>query len=69
MNTDILQGKWHQMKGKVKAHWGKLTDDDLGRVDGNTERLYGVLEERYGWTKEKVKLSVKEYLSKDHNKK
>ena len=36
----------------------------LDRVDGNTERLYGILEERYGWTKENVKRRVQEYLSK-----
>ena len=64
MNTDILQGKWHQMKGEIKERWGKLTDDDLGRIDGNTERLYGILEERYGWTKEIIKRRVQEYLSK-----
>ena len=26
MNTEILQGKWHQLKGSAKAQWGKLTD-------------------------------------------
>ena len=34
MNTDIIQGKWHQLKGSVKAQWGKLTDDELDQVDG-----------------------------------
>ena len=29
MNTDQLSGKWKQMKGAAKQHWGKLTDDDL----------------------------------------
>src|SRR5688572_4099752 len=29
MNTEILQGMWYQLKGSVKAQWGKLTDDEL----------------------------------------
>ena len=29
MNWDQIEGKWEQMKGNVKKHWGKLTDDDL----------------------------------------
>ena len=33
MNTDILRGKWNQVKGEVKSQWGKLTDDDLDRVE------------------------------------
>ena len=37
MNQDIIQGKWTQIKGSLKANWGKLTDDDLSRIDGNTE--------------------------------
>ena len=31
MNEDILQGKWHELKGGVKEKWGKLTDE-IGRA-------------------------------------
>src|SRR5262249_9266519 len=34
MNRDTLAGKWKQMRGQVKQWWGKLTDDDLDRIDG-----------------------------------
>ncbi len=39
MNADVLKGKWHQLKGEVKSQWGKLTDDDLDRVEGDAEQL------------------------------
>ena len=29
MNTDILQGRWEQLKGKARIKWGKLTNDDI----------------------------------------
>ena len=28
MNWDSIAGNWKQITGKVKAMWGKLTDDD-----------------------------------------
>lgn len=52
MNEDILQGKWKQVRGQAKEWWGKLTDDDLDKVEGKFERLAGVLQEKYGYSKE-----------------
>ena len=58
MNEDILKGKWHELKGGVKVKWGKLTDDDLAVVNGKAEQLQGLLQTKYGYTKEKA---AKEY--------
>ena len=52
MNKDILEGKWKQMRGEAKVWWGKLTDDDLDRAAGKFEVLAGILQERYGYTRE-----------------
>ncbi|MCC7243771.1 MAG: CsbD family protein [Acidobacteria bacterium] len=48
MNEDTLQGKWKQVKGKVREQWGKLTDDDLDQIEGHSEQLVGRIQERYG---------------------
>jgi len=60
MNEDILKSKWHELKGGIKAKWGKLTDDDLTTVNGQSEKLMGILQTRYGYSKEEAK---KEYVS------
>jgi uncharacterized protein YjbJ (UPF0337 family) len=52
MNKDILQGQWKQIRGAAKAWWGKLTDDDLERVAGKFDVLAGLLQEKYGYTRE-----------------
>ncbi len=52
MNEDILEGKWKQVRGQAKEWWGKLTDDDLDKVEGKFEGLAGVLQERYGFSRE-----------------
>lgn len=54
MNTDVLEGKWKQLRGQVKEWWGQLTDDDLDRVAGKSDRLVGLLQERYGYSKDKA---------------
>jgi len=65
MNDTILQGKWKQMRGSAKEWWGKLTDSDLDRVEGKVDNLTGVLQEKYGYTREKadeeIARRVKEY--------
>jgi uncharacterized protein YjbJ (UPF0337 family) len=54
MNADVLKGQWHQLKGEVKSQWGKLTDDDLDKISGESERLIGLLQERYGYARDKA---------------
>ena len=51
MNTDIMEGKWKQMRGQMKEWWGKLTDDDFDVISGKKDKLVGKLQERYGWAK------------------
>lgn len=55
MDTDRLKGAWHQVKGAVRLQWAKLTDDDLEAVDGDSERLKGRIQERYGYNKDRAR--------------
>jgi uncharacterized protein YjbJ (UPF0337 family) len=54
MNSDIAEGKWRQLKGSVKAKWGKLTDDDIQQVDGNLDKFIGKMQERYGMSRDEA---------------
>lgn len=51
MNSD---SKWRQLNGNIKAAFGKLTDDDLLQADGDTDKMMGALQKRYGYTKSKA---------------
>ena len=33
---DVLQGKWHELKGQVRQTFAKLTDDDIERMSGKS---------------------------------
>ncbi len=61
MNRDQIKGQWKQLMGEAKRQWGKLTDDDLQKVDGDQDRLVGVIQEKYGKTREEAEREVSQW--------
>ncbi len=64
MNWDQIKGNWTEMKGKVRAKWGDLNDDDLETIQGNRDQLIGRLQQRYGMEKERAEREVSEWETK-----
>lgn len=48
----ITTGKWHQAKGTVREAWGKLTGNERTRIAGKQEYMLGVLQEKYGQSRQ-----------------
>jgi uncharacterized protein YjbJ (UPF0337 family) len=63
MNEDILKGQWSQLKGRVRQEWGRFTNDDVARIDGDREILLGRLQELYGRTREEAEEELEQFLS------
>jgi uncharacterized protein YjbJ (UPF0337 family) len=40
------------MRGQVKEWWGRLTDDELEQAGGNSEQIIGLIQQKYGYTRE-----------------
>ena len=51
MNKHELQGKWKQIKGRIRSTWGRLSENDLDMIRGRRDVLLGKLRETYGWAK------------------
>jgi uncharacterized protein YjbJ (UPF0337 family) len=62
MNEDVFKGQWTQFKGRVREQWGKLTNDDVDRIEGKSEQLVGRLQERYGWAREQAEREVDNWV-------
>jgi len=41
-----IKGNWNIIKGKLKQHYGNLTDDDLRYDEGKEDELLGSLRKR-----------------------
>ena len=54
MNWDEVKGDWKQLQGKVKAQWGKLTDDDLKYEEGKDDELWGRIQKKTGKAKDEL---------------
>ena len=59
MNEDTVKGKWLGLKGELVSMWGKLTHDELDRTEGNLAAVVGLIQEKYGETKEAVTDKIK----------
>jgi uncharacterized protein YjbJ (UPF0337 family) len=47
-------GRWDQLKGKVKQTWGDVTDDDCDVAEGQYDELVGRIKSRTGETEEAI---------------
>jgi uncharacterized protein YjbJ (UPF0337 family) len=57
-----FEGKWDQMRGRVKEAWGTLTDDELDRTEGKWDRLVGTIKERTGESADRIEDRLKRMM-------
>jgi uncharacterized protein YjbJ (UPF0337 family) len=56
MSTNLkLKGNWNELKGKLKAKYGELNEDDLAFAEGQEDQLLGRLQKKTGETKDNLK--------------
>lgn len=58
INQEMLEGRWNEIKGKVRERWGQISEQDLQTARGNTEQLVGVIQQKTG----EGRKEVEEYL-------
>lgn len=61
MNKEQFEGQWHQIKGKIKEKWGRLTDDELSQINGKFEQFIGKLQKVYGYNKERAEEEIRNW--------
>ena len=61
MNWDQVEGKWKQVAGSAREHWGKLTHDDWQVIGGKKDQLVGRIQERYGIAKAEAERQAEEW--------
>lgn len=63
-SMEELKGKWQQQVGAAKTMWGKLTEDELLRTEGQQQKLAGLVQERYALSQAEAKKQVNAFFDK-----
>jgi uncharacterized protein YjbJ (UPF0337 family) len=69
MNKDEIKGKFNELKGDFKQKWGELTNDDWKQISGSKDKLVGILQQKYGRTKEQAHREVDDFFNENENRK
>lgn len=64
MNWDQIEGRWKQIAGGVKREWGRLTEDDVKAVDGQRDKLIGLIQEAYGVEREEADRQIRNWFNR-----
>lgn len=67
LNEQQFEGKWTEIKGGIRNLWGKITDDELEQIKGNITEVSGLVEEKYGETKEEIKQKLTNLMNSFDN--
>jgi uncharacterized protein YjbJ (UPF0337 family) len=59
---DEIAGKWKQKVGAAKVTWGKLTDDELLKLEGHEQKLAGLVQERYAISRDAAQKQVRTFF-------
>lgn len=67
MNQSQISGKWKEIKGEIRKAWGNLTDDEIEQTKGNMESISGLIQQKFGLTKEQASERLNRVYSKFEN--
>jgi len=62
VKNQVIEGRWAQVGAKIHTRWGKLTEEDVAKIDGNHNRFIDTLQVRYGCTKKEAEDQIQRYL-------
>lgn len=56
-----MAGDWEKFTLMVKEKWVKLTDDDLTTFGGSSTQLSGLLQQKYGYTRDQADQEINDF--------
>ncbi len=63
---DQITGNAKEFAGKVKQQWAEITDDEIDKAEGSIEQLTGIIQRKYGETREAIRAKLDELNNGDH---
>jgi uncharacterized protein YjbJ (UPF0337 family) len=63
MNMNAAIRDWNQVRGIAQEHWDKFTQEDLDKIEGMRDELVGLIQERYGYAKQRAEQELDQFFS------
>lgn len=57
-----FEGRWDQVRGRVKESWGDLTDDELDQTEGKWDQIVGKIKEKTGESVDAIQDKLRRFL-------
>lgn len=67
MNENQMKGKWNEIKGEIISQWGKLTEDEVTRTQGDISSVVGLIEQKYGSKKDEIQNKMNKIVARFAN--
>ncbi len=61
---DQVKGSWTQARGEIRKKWGEFTDDEIEQMKGDRDIMSGMIQKKYGQTKEEVNTQIDDWANK-----
>ena len=61
VTNTVIEGQWNQVRNKIHARWGKITEEDVDQISGNHNRFVDLIKERYGIAKGEAEDQLQRY--------
>lgn len=57
-NSSVLEGRWSDIRGRIKEMWSDVSESELDRIAGQKDRIVGLLQDKYGYSARKAEQEV-----------
>lgn len=61
MNWTLVENNWHQFKGRVRARWIKIDDEQLAVIAGKRPELLKSIQSIYELTRAEAEREIREF--------
>ncbi|MBB6093868.1 uncharacterized protein YjbJ (UPF0337 family) [Povalibacter uvarum] len=67
MNWTLAENHWPQFKGRVRARWIKLEDEQLSAIAGKRAELLKVLQSTYGISRSDAEREIRAFEARNRD--
>ena len=65
MDWTLVQNNWHQFKGRVRARWMKMNEEQLAVIAGNRAALLNSIQSVYGLTRAEAEREIRAFEARN----